>query len=263
MGWDKKLKAAFLTAAVLTSGNALAQQENVDQAPVDTNETSELQNKSQATPEADMTSVHGPTGCEAYASSDGMIEIACFGNPYQGDPNPGMIVTVDLNAGEMSVMNTYEITADGQLNEIDDPQMQTYPLSFTQDGAEADKIASEMGFELPSLLKMGDSYRDTNSETGLFNVQSDNGNLEMTIRDTGKISESVNITKHNNPVDGSQTTVTITHNKVAVQTAQPGEIPATSFVDIGQKSFADADFRNTESPTTPKAKAPTKSGLSM
>lgn len=259
MGLDKKLQAAFLTAAVL-SGNALAQQENVDQAPVDTNETSELQNKSQATPETDMTSVHGPTGCEAYASSEGMIEIACFGNPYKGDPNPGMVINVDLNAGEMKVTNRYEITADGQLNEIDDPQTQTYPLSFTKDVKEANKIAEEIDLEAPTLLELGDAYRNKNDETGLYSIQSDNGNLSVTLYDTGKISDSLVAAEYNNPDDGSMTRVSATPNKVVVQTGQPGENQSISLVDIGQSSFTAADFRNTQQKPTPKA--PTKSGPS-
>lgn len=40
MGWDKTLKAAFLTVAMAATGSAFAQNEAVDQAPVDNSATS-------------------------------------------------------------------------------------------------------------------------------------------------------------------------------------------------------------------------------
>jgi hypothetical protein len=205
-----------------------------------------------------MTPVHEATGCEAYASSEGIIQIACFGNPYQGDPNPGMIIDVDLNANQMTVENRYEITADGQLNELEDPNIQTYPLSFTKDVKEANKMAEKIGLELPSQLEMGDAYRNKNDETGLFSLQSDSGKLSVTMYDTGKISEGLGIATYYNLDDGSITRLTVTPNKVVVQTGQPGETQSISMVDIGKASFTPADFRNTAkaAPRAPKKPSP-------
>ncbi|MGM0421527.1 MAG: hypothetical protein ACQEQL_00355 [Pseudomonadota bacterium] len=260
MGWNETLRTAFLAATVAMTGNAFAQNETVEQAPVDNDATSIFQTPS--APQEDVISVHSPTGCEAYASSAGVIELACFGNPYHGDPNPGMIITVDLAMAEVKVMNRYEITEDGQFNDITDPQLQTYPLSFTQDVKEANKTAEKMGLESPSLLEMGRAYRERNDETGLYQAQSESSNLSVTYYDTGKISKSLVMLDYSNPDDGSITRVSVTPNKVAVQTGQPGGTQSISLVDIGQASFTAADFRDTQTadaPETPKSpKASTK-----
>jgi hypothetical protein len=82
MKWNTNIKAAFLAAALATSGNALAQQQEVDQAPVDTNETSEMQNQSQTAPQSNLTSAHRPAGYEAASYYD-QAELGHFNSPNE------------------------------------------------------------------------------------------------------------------------------------------------------------------------------------
>lgn len=245
-----------------TADSAFTQQQPLDQIIVDTPDATEVQN--QTKPEIDMTPYHEPTGCEAYSSSEGSLKIVCFGDPSyfgdpsQGDPNAGMVIDIDLKTAQMNVENNYEIAEDGQVKE--NKTKQTYDLSFTKDAEKAKAAENEISSKYPSLTELKNAEQNKNSETDLYQQKSENGNLSITIlHDTSEASKSVVVTEYNNPIDGSQTTVTSTHNNVMVETSQPGEAPRTAFVDIDKASFTAADFRNTQ--TSPKA--PAKSGPGM
>ena len=182
--------------------------------------------------------MHEASGLDIQTYDDGSIGIFSIGNPMTGDPFVGSGILYNPNTGEITHENSFEITPEGQTTVKETSA--TYGVDLNGDNRNPDLTGSDI--KVPNVE--GDPFAQ---EEGIFHMTSDDGMLEVTIYDRGRISQGAFEVQYTNPETGVMTKIAADENTVTVaEMDADGGVKQSGAIELN--SFTENDFRQQPAP---------------
>ncbi len=185
-------------------------------------------------PEVETSVRHEGAGIEVSISPiDGTIAIYAYGNPYDGDPMVQTTTEFSPQEGKIFHSSKFEITPEGEINQNE--KEASYDVSLTEGAENPDVTASDV--DVPHV-------NSSTEEVGISTITSEDGLLQVTVHDRGRISQGAIEVQYTDPENGEITMLSADENTVTISKLDTdGGVTSSGPVEMTE-SFSDNDFRH-------------------
>lgn len=194
-------------------------------------------------PEVETSIMHEGSGIHVSVSPiTGGISVFGAGNPYQGDPLMKTGIEFDPQTGTVYTSSDFEITPEGEVKNFETEA--SYELNLREGSQNPNLTDSDVSVPVVDA--------GTFAEEGITTLYSDDGLLEVTIYDRGRMSQGAVDIQYTNPETGMITKMSADENTFTVSTMDAdGQVLSSGPVEM-ENTFSENDFRyQAPAPDTP------------
>jgi len=190
-------------------------------------------------PQVETSIMHEGAGIQVSIDPiDGGIIINSGGNPYTGDPIVGD--NIEYSPADNSIYHTNGMVVEaGREAVIREGHESRYDVDLSPNNTNPALTASDTS--VPNTT-------NTSSEVGISTITSENGLLEVTVYDRGRISQGAVTVQYTDPDNGNVTILSADENTATVsQINADGTVLKSGAIEMGS-SYMPNDFRHVPAP---------------